>query len=164
MPAATRLKVVLCWHMHQPEYRDLISGEALLPWTYLHAIKDYSDMAAHLESVPGATAVVNFSPVLLLQLEEYASQVAAHRALGEPLRDSLLATLTPAGIPDNLAAREQVIRECLRGQSRAHRRALRALQRSHGAGRRFSQARRGALRGARLPRRSHCLVPPGMAG
>ncbi len=114
MPAATRLKVVLCWHMHQPEYRDLISGESLQPWTYLHAIKDYSDMAAHLESVPGATAVVNFSPVLLLQLEEYANQVAAHRALGEPLHDSLLATLTPAGIPDNLAAREQVIRECLR--------------------------------------------------
>ncbi len=114
MPTATRLKVVLCWHMHQPEYRDLISGESLLPWTYLHAIKDYSDMAAHLERVPGAAAVVNFSPVLLLQLEDYASQVAAHRVQGTPLRDSLLAALTPSGIPENLAARERIIRECLR--------------------------------------------------
>ncbi|MCP4042449.1 MAG: hypothetical protein GY731_10925, partial [Gammaproteobacteria bacterium] len=26
--------------MHQPQYRDLISGEFQLPWTYLHAIKD----------------------------------------------------------------------------------------------------------------------------
>ncbi len=114
MPRATRLKVVLCWHMHQPEYRDLISGESRLPWTYLHAIKDYSDMAAHLESVPGAVAVVNFSPVLLLQLEDYASQVAAHRTHGTPLRDALLATLAPAGIPDDLAARERLMRACLR--------------------------------------------------
>ena len=40
-----RLKVVLCWHMHQPEYRDLTTGEYRQPWTYLHAIKDYVDMA-----------------------------------------------------------------------------------------------------------------------
>jgi len=25
------LRVVLCWHMHQPEYQDLVSGEHLLP-------------------------------------------------------------------------------------------------------------------------------------
>ena len=33
-----KLKVVLCWHMHLPQYQDLISGEYLLPWTYLHAV------------------------------------------------------------------------------------------------------------------------------
>ena len=44
-----RLPVVLMWHMHQPQYRDALTGEYVLPWTYLHALKDYSDMAAHLE-------------------------------------------------------------------------------------------------------------------
>ena len=51
MSAEPPLKVVLCWHMHQPQYKDLISGEYQLPWTYLHAIKDYVDMAAHLEAL-----------------------------------------------------------------------------------------------------------------
>ena len=45
-----RLKVVLLWHMHQPQYRDPTSGAYQLPWTYLHAIKDYTDMVAHLEA------------------------------------------------------------------------------------------------------------------
>ena len=65
MPADKPMSVVLCWHMHQPEYRDLRTGVIHLPWTYLHAIKDYVDMAAHLELVPGARAVVNFAPILL---------------------------------------------------------------------------------------------------
>ena len=106
--------MVLCWHMHQPEYRDLTTGESLLPWTYLHAIKDYSDMAAHLETVPEARAVVNFSPVLLTQLETYAEDVTAHLMNRAPLRDALLASLTPQGIPEDPAARELLVRACLK--------------------------------------------------
>ena len=49
-----RLPVVLMWHMHQPQYRDALTGEYVLPWTYLHALKDYSDMAAHLEELHAA--------------------------------------------------------------------------------------------------------------
>jgi alpha-amylase/alpha-mannosidase (GH57 family) len=45
---ARRLPVVLFWHMHQPPYRDALSGRYVLPWTWLHVIKDYTDMAAHL--------------------------------------------------------------------------------------------------------------------
>jgi alpha-amylase/alpha-mannosidase (GH57 family) len=52
-----RLPVVLFWHMHQPPYRDALSGRYVLPWTWLHAIKDYTDMAAHLETVPAAMSV-----------------------------------------------------------------------------------------------------------
>ena len=44
MPDKKKLKLVLCWHMHQPEYRDLQTGEFKLPWTYLHVIKDYVDL------------------------------------------------------------------------------------------------------------------------
>ena len=56
--------VVLFWHMHQPDYRD---GEGVFqqPWTYLHAIKDYTDMAAHLENIDGVSAVVNLPVVKL---------------------------------------------------------------------------------------------------
>jgi len=60
--------------MHQPDYRDRVSGEFVLPWVYLHALKDYSDMAAHLERHPGVRAVVNFVPVLLDQIEDYCAQ------------------------------------------------------------------------------------------
>jgi len=114
MADSSRLKVVLCWHMHQPEYRDLTTGEALLPWTYLHAIKDYADMAAHLEAAPASAAVINFSPVLLLQLEAYAEQLGAHLIHGAPLKDALLASLAPDGIPDDTAGREHLIRACLK--------------------------------------------------
>ena len=51
--SAARLPVVLLWHMHQPQYRDALTGQYVLPWTYLHAIKDYTDMAAHLEAQSG---------------------------------------------------------------------------------------------------------------
>jgi alpha-amylase/alpha-mannosidase (GH57 family) len=49
MKEAKQLKLVLLWHMHQPDFRDQNSGEYRHPWVYLHALKDYSDMAAHLE-------------------------------------------------------------------------------------------------------------------
>jgi alpha-amylase/alpha-mannosidase (GH57 family) len=81
------IHLVLCWHFHQPDYRNE-SGEYLLPWTYLHAMKDYADMAAHLEANPDLRAVVNFVPTLLEQLDDYADQFQTGR-----LRDSLLARL-----------------------------------------------------------------------
>jgi len=80
--------LVFLWHMHQPDYRDYSSGDFVLPWTYLHAIKDYTDMAYHLERHPKVRAVVNFVPVLLDQLEDYADQFATGR-----LRDPLLRLL-----------------------------------------------------------------------
>lgn len=62
------------WHMHQPDYRHPDTGQFVLPWVFLHAIKDYTDMAAHLERHPGIRCTVNFVPVLLDQLEDYAEQ------------------------------------------------------------------------------------------
>lgn len=66
-----RLSVVFYWHMHQPFYRVADSGEYHLPWVYLHAIKDYTDMAEILEEVPGARAVINYVPSLTAQIEDY---------------------------------------------------------------------------------------------
>lgn len=110
-----RLPVVLLWHMHQPDYRDAETGEYVLPWTALHALKDYSDMAAHLEANPAARAVVNFTPVLLEQLEDLASEVAAHLADGSALRDPVLAALAGAP-PADPAARLALVRSLLRAQ------------------------------------------------
>ena len=109
-----RLKVVLYWHMHQPEYRDLRSGAYHLPWTYLHAIKDYVDMAAHLESVPEARAVVNFAPVLIEQIEDYARQVDAFLHNSQAITDPLLAALGEPALPGNPEQRISLIRACLR--------------------------------------------------
>ncbi len=114
MSAERRLKVVLCWHMHQPEYRDLITGEYQLPWSYLHAIKDYTDMAAHLESVAGAKAVVNFAPILLEQLDDFSARLRAHLEHGAALPDPLLAALEGSSIPRDDAARRELVDACLR--------------------------------------------------
>jgi alpha-amylase/alpha-mannosidase (GH57 family) len=75
MPNTPRLDLVFLWHMHQPDYRDRITGEFVLPWVMLHALKDYSDMADHLERHPKIRAVVNFVPVLLDQIDDYAQQI-----------------------------------------------------------------------------------------
>jgi alpha-amylase/alpha-mannosidase (GH57 family) len=86
---ATKLNVVLYWHMHQPEYRDIRNGLYHQPWVYLHVIKDYVDMVAHLEANEGARAVVNFAPILLDQINDYAQQLKTYLDLGEGLRDRL---------------------------------------------------------------------------
>lgn len=109
-----RLKVVLCWHMHQPQYFDLESGQYQLPWTYLHAIKDYIDMAAIIEAVPGARAVVNFAPTLLEQLDDYALMVRDYLRQGTPLRDPLLAALVAPAQPSDPEQRLRLIKNCLR--------------------------------------------------
>jgi alpha-amylase/alpha-mannosidase (GH57 family) len=91
MSAEQPLKLVICWHMHQPQYCDLISGTCQLPWSYLQTTKDYVDMAAHLEAVPKARAVVNFTPILPEQLSDYAGQVNGFLLESKPIRDPLLA-------------------------------------------------------------------------
>ena len=115
-PAA--LEVVLCWHMHQPAYRDPVTGRYHLPWTYLHAIKDYTDMAAHLEAEPRARAVVNFAPILLEQLDDYAANLAAHLEGGAALADPLLAALAAEAAPVEAAARRDWVAACLRANRR----------------------------------------------
>ncbi len=56
--------------MHQPDYRDL-SGEFMLPWVYLHVIKDYIDMPLNIMAYPGMKANINITPVLVDQWQDY---------------------------------------------------------------------------------------------
>ena len=108
-------QVVLCWHMHQPSYKDASSGEFLFPWVYLHAVKDYADMAAHLEAHPKARAVVNFAPVLLEQIEDYLEQIALWEEGGDAIKDPLLRALVAKELPEaGSAAFMTIIEKCLR--------------------------------------------------
>lgn len=113
-----KLKVVLCWHMHQPHYRDGLDGIYRLPWVYLHAIKDYSDMAWHLENNAQAKVVVNFAPVLLEQLDDYEQQMKSWLKDGSPMSDPLLNLVAGASpIPQDAKQRETIITECLRANA-----------------------------------------------
>ncbi len=65
--------VCFLWHMHQPYYTDPVAGSASLPWVRLHATKAYYDMAYLLEKFPAVHSTFNFTPSLLLQLQEIGS-------------------------------------------------------------------------------------------
>ena len=69
----SRVNVAILWHMHQPQYRDPATGRYLLPWTRLHALKDYWGMVKILEEFPGVHATFNMVPSLVEQIEEYSS-------------------------------------------------------------------------------------------
>ncbi len=64
------MNLVLWWHMHQPDYRDL-NGEFMLPWVYLHAIKDYIDMPLNIMANQGMKASINITPVLIDEWQDY---------------------------------------------------------------------------------------------
>ena len=91
-------RIYLCflWHMHQPFYKDLLSGEYKLPWTRMHALKDYYGMVRILEEFPGIRQTFNLVPSMMVQIEEYAS--------GEAHDPSLEIALKPA---EHLTPEEQ---------------------------------------------------------
>ncbi|MBS1856689.1 MAG: glycoside hydrolase [Acidobacteria bacterium] len=68
-------RIYLCflWHMHQPFYKDLDSGEYKLPWTRMHALKDYYGMVHVLEEFPKVRQTFNLVPSMMAQVEEYAA-------------------------------------------------------------------------------------------
>src|SRR6478752_9287802 len=87
------VKLALLWHMHQPNYEDLATGEHILPWVRLHAIKDYWGMVALLEEFPGVRVTFNLVPALIQQLQAFAEDRARdrHLAIGLKPADALSA-------------------------------------------------------------------------
>src|SRR5580658_6390972 len=67
-----RINLCFLWHMHQPFYKDLASGEYKLPWTRMHALKDYYGMVAILKEFPDVRQTFNLVPSMMVQVEEYA--------------------------------------------------------------------------------------------
>ena len=74
-------RVALLWHMHQPFYQDLATGEHVMPWVRLHALKDYWGMVALLREFPSVRVTFNLVPSLLVQLEAFARDEARDRHL-----------------------------------------------------------------------------------
>ena len=70
------LCVALLWHMHQPDYGNIQTGEIYLPWTRFHAVKDYYDMGALVEQAPGMRLTINVVPSLIDQLTAYSTGTA----------------------------------------------------------------------------------------
>lgn len=77
-------RVAILWHMHQPFYQDLATGEHILPWVRLHGIKDYWGMVALMREFPQVRVTFNLVPSLLVQLDAFARDEAQdrHLALG----------------------------------------------------------------------------------
>jgi alpha-amylase/alpha-mannosidase (GH57 family) len=73
MPA---LRVILLWHQHQPFYKDLVTGEYRLPWTRLHALKDYYGMVKLLDEFPKVHQNFNLVPSLMVQIQDYVEGTA----------------------------------------------------------------------------------------
>ena len=77
------------WHMHQPYYKDLVSGEMHLPWVRLHGIKDYLDMVKILENYPKIHQTFNLVPSLIEQIQAYTEgawdkyQILSDKKAGE---------------------------------------------------------------------------------
>jgi alpha-amylase/alpha-mannosidase (GH57 family) len=80
--------------MHQPFYKDLLSGEYRMPWTRLHALKDYYGMVRILEEFPEVRQTFNLVPSMMLQVEEYAAGKAVDPFLRIALKPA--ETLSPA--------------------------------------------------------------------
>ena len=90
------VRLAILWHMHQPLYREPATGTYVLPWVRLHSTRAYNDMAWILERHPKVRVTVNFTPVLLEQIEDYASGRARDALLDLSARD-----------PDDLAPEER---------------------------------------------------------
>ena len=74
--------------MHQPFYKDLATGEYKLPWTRMHALKDYYGMVRVLEEFPKVRQTFNLVPSMMAQVAEYAA--------GEAVDSFLQLALKPA--------------------------------------------------------------------
>ena len=60
---------------------NLATGEHILPWVRLNAIKDYWGMVALLEEFPRISVTFNLVPSMLVQLESFARDEARDRHL-----------------------------------------------------------------------------------
>jgi alpha-amylase/alpha-mannosidase (GH57 family) len=63
--------------MHQPFYKDLVSGQYHLPWTRMHALKDYYGMVKVLDEFPTVRQTFNLVPSMMVQIADYVEGKAA---------------------------------------------------------------------------------------
>ncbi|MDD5495845.1 MAG: glycoside hydrolase [Candidatus Omnitrophica bacterium] len=76
MEHRNRLRVAFLWHMHQPFYKDDLTGKYLMPWVRLRGVKDYFPMAALVERFDNVRVNFNMVPVLVEQINDYVENEA----------------------------------------------------------------------------------------
>ena len=109
------LSVIFYWHMHQPFYCEADTGNYHLPWVYLHAMKDYTDMAEILSQLPRAKAVINYVPSLTVQIEDYAAHLREFlNGDTKSLNDPLLAALAHKSGEYSKEERNFLLEACFR--------------------------------------------------
>ena len=69
-----KLSIAFYWHMHQPVYQLTPEGDYLMPWTRLHAVKDYLDMVTILDNFKNIKLNFNVVPVLLDAFIDYGEK------------------------------------------------------------------------------------------
>jgi len=72
--------------MHQPYYKDDLTGSYILPWVRMHGIKDYYDMPALLTDFPDIHQTFNLVPSLLKQINDYVDNGATDAFLSVALK------------------------------------------------------------------------------
>ncbi len=75
------LSIAFVWHMHQPYYKDDLTGAYILPWVRMHGIKDYYDMPALLREFPAIHQTFNLVPSLIKQIQDYVENNATDKFL-----------------------------------------------------------------------------------
>lgn len=80
------LYISFVWHMHQPYYKDDLTGSYILPWVRMHGIKDYYDMPALLSDFPDIHQTFNLVPSLLKQIRDYVENNASDKFLSLTLK------------------------------------------------------------------------------
>jgi len=80
------LYIAFVWHMHQPYYKDDITGSYILPWVRMHGIKDYYDMPSILSEFPDIHQTFNLVPSLLKQIQDYVENNATDKYLALTLK------------------------------------------------------------------------------
>jgi len=83
-----KLYISFLWHMHQPMYKDLVSGRVFLPWVRLHSLKGYYDMPAMVKRFPTLKVTFNLTSSLISQLAEYVNDQACTDEFLEMTRKS----------------------------------------------------------------------------
>jgi alpha-amylase/alpha-mannosidase (GH57 family) len=86
------LYISFVWHMHQPYYRDDLSGSCILPWVRMHGIKDYYDMPALLSDFPAIHQTFNLVPSLIKQVQDYVENGATDAFLALSLKPAAALT------------------------------------------------------------------------
>src|SRR4030042_4796690 len=82
------LYIAFLWHMHQPFYKDPVTGLYRLPGVRLHGAKDYLDMVEILTEFPDIKQTYNFTPSLLEQITDYTENNAKDQYLNLTLKEA----------------------------------------------------------------------------